>query len=50
MLYKRMTSQEFFNRLCQLLCELDKLVKEYLFGKPRKCGTDCRLPKDDRVL
>jgi hypothetical protein len=41
-----MSSQEFFDRLCRLLCELDKLVKEYLFGKPRECDTDCQLPKD----
>lgn len=40
-----MSSQEFINRLCKLLCELDKLVKEYLFGTTRDC--DCRLPEDN---
>lgn len=41
-----MTSQEFWDRLCKLLCELDKLVKEYFFGKARDCGADCNLSKD----
>ena len=40
-----MSSQEFFDRLCKLLCELDKLVKEYLFGKARECEGDCNLSK-----
>ncbi len=39
-----MSSQEFFSRLCKLLCELDKLVKEYLFGTVRDC--DCSLSQD----
>jgi hypothetical protein len=38
-----MSSQEFFDRLCKLLCELDKLVKEYLFGKARQCNSDCNV-------
>ena len=41
-----MSSQEFFARLCKLLCELDKLVKEYLLGKARDCDTDCNLSKE----
>lgn len=32
-----MTSQDFFDRLCKLLCELNKLVKEYFFGKANRC-------------
>ena len=42
-----MSNQEFFERLCRLLCELDKLVKEYLFGKSRECNTDCQSSKDE---
>jgi hypothetical protein len=42
-----MSTQEFFERLCKLLCELDKLVKEYLFGQARDCGTDCRLSREE---
>ncbi len=41
-----MSNQEFFSRLCKLLCELDKLVKEHFFGKARECDTRCRLPKE----
>ena len=41
-----MSTQEFFDRLCKLLCELDKLVKEYLFGKTGKCDVDCGMPED----
>ncbi len=41
-----MSSREFFDRLCKLLCELDKLVKEYLFGQARECDGDCRLSKE----
>lgn len=37
-----MSTQEFLSRLCQLLCELDKLVKEYLFGIHRDCDIDCK--------
>ncbi len=37
-----MSTQEFFSRLCKLLCELDKLVKEYLFGKSSDCNIDCK--------
>ena len=42
-----MSTQEFFKRLCKLLCELDKLVKEYLFGKAGDCGIDCGLSKEE---
>ncbi len=42
-----MSDQKLFSRLCALLCELDKLVKEYLFGKPRQCGADCGLSNDE---
>ncbi len=41
-----MTSQEFFDRLCKLLCELDKLIKEYLFGEAKECNGDCGLSKE----
>ena len=43
-----MTSQEFFDRLCQLLCELNKLVKEYLFHKANECDGDCNIAIDLR--
>jgi hypothetical protein len=38
-----MSSQEFLERLCKLLCKLDKLVKEYLFGTARECKSDCKV-------
>ena len=41
-----MTSREFFARLCRLLCELDKLVKEYFLGAAGECSADCHLPED----
>lgn len=37
-----MSSQEFFSRLCKLMCELDKLVKEYLFGQSHDCDLNCK--------
>ncbi len=36
-----MSTREFLDRLCHLLCELDKLVKTYLFGKAEDCEMDC---------
>ena len=41
-----MSSQEFFDRLCKLLCELNKLVKEYLFGKAIECDGECGLSRE----
>ncbi len=42
-----MSTSEFFDRLCQLLCELDKLVKTYFFGKAQDCKMDCGTSRDD---
>ncbi len=41
-----MSTREFLDRLCQLLCELDKLVKTYLFGKAEDCQVDCGKTKE----
>ncbi len=42
----RLSSEEFFDRFCKLLCESNKLIKEYLFGPAIGCGF--RLPSDQR--
>ena len=41
-----MSTQEFADRLCKVLCELDSLVKEYLFGKRHDCGIGCSADKE----
>ena len=37
-----MSTQESPASLCKLLCELDRLIKEHLFGEAHECGTDCK--------
>lgn len=41
-----MSSREFLNRLCRLLCELDQLVKEYFFDEGGACRNACSRAKD----
>ena len=37
-----MSTQESPSSLCQFLCELDRLIKQHLFGEARACSTDCK--------
>jgi hypothetical protein len=42
-----MSNQEFADSLCKWLCELDRRIKTFLFGKAGDCRLDCRPDKKE---